>query len=87
MFDDDQWIRSLTDAEAITADILERQVTYVAQGDTSQNQGVEPPVQMGDFVRRCVSRRLLALNKGEDGGEAKWVREEERRLWQSSSSL
>ena len=42
MFDDDEWIRSLTDAEAITADILERQVTSVAQGDTSQNQGVDP---------------------------------------------
>ena len=42
MFDDDVWIRSLTEAEAITGDIPKGQVTYGAPGDTSQDQRVDP---------------------------------------------
>ena len=70
MFDDDEWIRSLTEAEAITADTPWAQVTYAAIGDSLQDQSVDPtnvrPIQMGEFVRKYVSRRLLALSGGEN---------------------
>ena len=70
MFDDDEWIRSLTEAEAITADTPQALVTYVAIGDNLQDQSVDPkrvrPIQMGEFVRKYVSRRLLALSEGEN---------------------
>ena len=67
MVNDDGWIQSLTEAEAITADTSDGHVTYVAPGDTSQDQCEDPkkvpPIQMGEFVRKYVSRRLLALSE------------------------
>ena len=56
-FDDDEWIRSLTEAQEVTADVPEDSVTC-------DQQDVDPkedrPIQMGEFLRKYVSRRLLA---------------------------
>ena len=49
LFDDEEWIRSLTEAQEITVDIQEN---------------VANPILMGVFLRKHVSRRLLALNEG-----------------------
>ena len=49
LFDDDEWIRSLTEAQEITADILEERVTY-------DQEGIDP---------KFVSRRLLAPGEGD----------------------
>ena len=61
-FDDDGWIRSLTEAQEATTDVPEDCVTY-------DQQDVDPkrvrPIQVGEFLRKCVSRRLLALSEGE----------------------
>ena len=55
-FDDDEWIRSLTEAQELTTDIPEDSVMY-------DQQDVAPkkvrPIQMGEFLRKDVSRRLL----------------------------
>ena len=51
-FDDDEWIRSLTEAQEATTDKPE---------DPKQVR----PIQMGEFLRKHVSRRLLALSEGE----------------------
>ena len=52
----------LTEAQEVTADVSEDSVMY-------DQQEVDPqkvwPVQMGEFLRKCVSWRLLALNEGE----------------------
>ena len=60
--DDDEWIRSLTEAQEVTTDIPEDSVMY-------DQQDVDPdkvrPIQMGEFLRKYVSRRLLALSEGE----------------------
>ena len=60
-FDDDEWIRSLTAAQDIPADVLEDSVM-------NDQQAVDPkkvwPIQMGEFLRKYVSR-LLALSGGE----------------------
>ena len=42
MFDDDEWIRSLTEAETITADIPEGHVTHTNPSDAAHDQGVDP---------------------------------------------
>ena len=59
LFDDGEWIRSLTEAQEITADVPEDSVTY-------DQQTVDPrkvrPIQMGEILRNCVSRQLLALS-------------------------
>ena len=61
-FDDDEWIRSLTEAQEITTDVPEDSTVY-------DQQVVDPinvrPIQMGEFLRKYVSRRLLALSEGE----------------------
>ena len=48
-FDDDEWIRSLTEAQAITADVPEDSVIY-------DQQEVDPtqvrPIQMGELLRK-----------------------------------
>ena len=66
---DDEWIRSLTEAEVITTDILEVQVTQAAQGETWRDEDVDNKkvrrTQMGYCLRKYVSRRLLALSEGE----------------------
>ena len=60
--DDDEWIRSLTEAQEITADIPEERITH----DHSE---VDPnkvrPIQMVEFLRKYVSRRLQALSEGQ----------------------
>ena len=57
-FDDDEWIRSLAQAQDVTTEIPEDSVTY-------DQQDVDPkkvrPVQMREFLRKYVSRRLLAV--------------------------
>ena len=59
-FDDDEWIRSLAEAQEATSDIPEDSVTY-------DQQDVDPkkvrPIQMGEFLRKYLSRRLLALRQ------------------------
>ena len=61
-FDDDEWIHSLAEAPEVTTDTAEDSVTY-------DQQDVDPkkvrPIQMGEFLRKYVSRRLLALSEGE----------------------
>ena len=61
-FDDDEWIRSLAGAQEVTTDVPEDSVTY-------GQQHVDPkkvrPIQMGEFLRKYVSRRLLALSEAE----------------------
>ena len=60
-FDDDEWIRSLMEAQEITADVPEDSVLY-------DQQQVDPkkvrPIQMGEFLWKYVSRKLLALSEG-----------------------
>ena len=54
-FDDDEWIRSLTEAQEVTNDVPEDRVEC-------HQQEVDPkrvrPIQMGEFIRKYVSRRL-----------------------------
>ena len=61
-FDDDEWIRSLTEALEVTTDIPEDSVTY-------DQQDVDPkrvrPIQMGEFLQEDVSRRFPALSEGD----------------------
>ena len=52
-FDDDEWIRSLTETQEATTDIPEDSVTYDQQDfDTKKVR----PIQMGEFLRKYVSR-------------------------------
>ena len=50
-FDDDEWIRSLTEAQEVTADIPEDIVTYDQQDVDSKKVR---PIQMGEFMRKYV---------------------------------
>ena len=61
-FDDDEWIPSLREAQEITADIEEDRLTH----DRSEADPFKVrPIQMGQFLPKCVSRRLLPLSEGE----------------------
>ena len=60
--DDDEWIRSLTDAQEVTTDAPEDSVTHQQQEVDLQKVR---PIQMEEFLRKCVSRRLLVLSEGE----------------------
>ena len=62
LFDDDEWIRSLTEAQEITADVLGGSAMYDQNAVDPKNLW---PIQMGEFLRKYVSRRLLALSEGE----------------------
>ena len=59
---DDEWTRSLTEAQAIITDVPEESVTH-------DQHEVDPkkvrPIQVEDFLRKCVSWRLFARSKGE----------------------
>ena len=59
-FDGDEWIRSLTEAQEITADVPGDCVMY-------DQQPVDPkkvrPTQMGEFMRKCVSRHFCAQRR------------------------
>ena len=61
-FDDDEWVRSLTEAQEATTNVPEDSVMY-------GQQDVDPkkvrPIQMGEFLRKYVSRRLVAFSDGE----------------------
>ena len=61
LFDDDEWIRSLTEAQEVTPDITEDRVTYEQQEVDPKKVG---PIQMGEFLRKYVSRRL-SFSEGE----------------------
>ena len=50
LFDDEEWIPSLTEAQEITADVPRK---------------FARPIHMGEFSRKYVSRRLFALSEGE----------------------
>ena len=54
-FDDDEWIRLRTEAQEATTDIPEDSVTYEQQ---EANPKEVRPIQMGEFLRKYVSRRL-----------------------------
>ena len=60
MFGDDEWFRSLVEAEVTTTDVAEAQVTHAAHGATSRVMGVDPKkvrhLQIGKLVRTYVSR-------------------------------
>ena len=53
--DDDEWIRSLTEAQEVTTDVPEDSVTH-------EQQEVDPqkvwPIEMGETLRKYFSRRL-----------------------------
>ena len=70
--DDDEWIRSLAEAQEVTTDTSEDSVTF-------DQQDVDPkkvrPIQMGVFSRKYVSRRLLALSEGEIAALTTWMRQ------------
>ena len=59
-FDDDEWVRSLTEAQELTTDTPKDSVTYEQQEVDTQKIR---PVQMVEFFRKYVSRRLLALSE------------------------
>ena len=61
-FDDGEWIRSLTEAQEATTDVPEGSATYEQQEVDTQKVR---PIQMEEFLRKYVSRRLLALSEGE----------------------
>ena len=70
LFDDDEWIRSLTETQAVTADIPEERTTHSQlEVDSKKKESSVHPDWVGErrggFVRKCVSRRLLALSEGE----------------------
>ena len=58
-FDDDQRIRSLTEAQEVTAHVPEGSVTYV-------QQEVDPkkvrPIRVEEFLRKYVSWRLFGTH-------------------------
>ena len=67
-FDDDEWIRSLTEAQQVSTDVPEDSVTY-------DQQDVDPekvrPIQMGEFLRKYVFRRETSMREigvGTQGG-------------------
>ena len=83
-FDDDEWIRSLAEAQEVTTDIPEDSVT-------NDQQDVDPkrvrPIRMGEFLRKNVSRRLLALSEGEIAALTTSMRQQVAlRPWPSSVS-
>ena len=61
-FDDDEQFRSLTEAQEISADVPEDSVLC-------DQEAVVPkevqPIQMGEFLRKYVSRRFFAFSEGE----------------------
>ena len=62
LFNDDEWIRSLTEAKENTAEVPEEGVAYDQQAVDGEKVW---PVQMGEFLRKYVSRRLFALSEVE----------------------
>ena len=62
IFDDDGWIRSLTEARAVTAEILEERIT---NGQSEVDPKKNPTHPDGEVPAKCVSRRLQALSEGE----------------------
>ena len=63
MFDDDEWIRSLTEGQAITADIPTERITHDQSEVDSKKGSTHPDGRISDEI--YVSRRLLALSEGE----------------------
>ena len=74
------------------AGIPEGQLTCAIPSGIAHDQGVDPnklrPIQIGEFVRKYVSRRLLTLSEGEIAAfmTAMRARKEELRPWQPSTS-
>ena len=61
-FDDDEWIRSLTEVQEVTTDVPEDSVTYEQHEVDLQKVR---PFQKEEFLRKYVLRRLVALIEGE----------------------
>ena len=59
----------MTAAEDVNADISEMHVTHTGEGAAPAVAELDPkkvrPIQIGKFLRRYVSRRLLAFSEGE----------------------
>ena len=68
LFDEDELIRSLAAAEDVNGDVPERHVVYAAAGTAPAAAELDPqkvrPIQIRDFLRMYVPRRLLALCEG-----------------------
>ena len=85
LFDEDEWIRSLTEAQAVTGDIPKGHVT-------KKNKSTPTVCDEREFVRTYVSRRLLALSEGEIAAltatmrQVEWDRKEELSPWPSPTS-
>ena len=71
-FDDAEWLEALGDAEgedaehldvpeSAVSDVATQAAASVASGGPAQVR----PIQMGEFMRKYISRRLLAVNEGE----------------------
>ena len=62
-FDDDEWIRSLTEAQGVTTDVPEGSVVY-------DQQDVDPkkvrPIQTGDFLWEVRLEATLVTQRGRD---------------------
>ena len=88
-FDDDEWIRSLTEAQEVTTDVPEDSVMYDQQDVVPEKVR---PIQMEEFLRKYVSRRLLVLSEGEIAAlttsmrQIGWVPRGAPRPWPSLTS-
>ena len=60
-FDDDEWIRSLTEAQEVTSDVQKT----ASRTSSKRSNARKGPAQVDEFLRKYVSRRLLALSEGE----------------------
>ena len=76
LFDDDEWIRSLTEAQEVTADVPKESVTY-------DQQAVDPkkvsPIQVGEFLREICLQASLSTERRRncsphDGNALTWRR-------------
>ena len=56
LFDDNEWIRSLTEAQEVTADVPEGSVTCEQQEVESQKVR---PIQMGEFLPEVCLAAIL----------------------------
>ena len=65
-FDDDEWIRSLTEAQQATTDVPEDSVMYDQQYIDPKNVR---PIQMEEFFRKYVSRRLCGSKHDTDAAD------------------
>ena len=77
LFDDDDWIRSLTEAAAITAGVPEGQVTYANANGTAHDQSVDPQrgatrrdgrIRAKIHVKAALGTAMRQVGVGSQGG-------------------